>query len=80
MTKWNRSIPRKSGADGINGVARRVGVSVEVIARADARMGTARKIQETWSRRASIGTPSPISERLANLGESLQAWPRAGNP
>ncbi len=52
---------------GINGVARRVGVSVEVIGEGDARMGTLVKFKDLESRER-IGTQLQVSERLANLG------------
>jgi signal transduction histidine kinase len=52
---------------GIDGPARRVGVSVEVIGEGDARMGTLVKLKDLESRER-IGTQLQVSERLANLG------------
>ena len=52
---------------GIEGPARRVGVSVEVIGEGDARMGTLVKFKDLESRER-IGTQLQVSERLANLG------------
>ena len=52
---------------GIDGPARRVGVSVEVIGEGDARMGTLVKFKDLESRER-IGTQLQVSERLANLG------------
>jgi PAS domain S-box-containing protein len=51
----------------IDGPARRVGVSVEVIGEGDARMGTLVKFKDLESRER-IGTQLQVSERLANLG------------
>ena len=52
---------------GVDGPARRVGVSVEVIGEGDARMGTLVKFKDLESRER-IGTQLQVSERLANLG------------
>ncbi len=52
---------------GIDGPARRVGVSVEAIGEGDARMGTLVKFKDLESRER-IGTQLQVSERLANLG------------
>ncbi len=52
---------------GIDGPARRVGVSVEVIGEGDTRMGTLVKFKDLESRER-IGTQLQVSERLANLG------------
>jgi signal transduction histidine kinase len=52
---------------GIEGPARRVGVSVEVIGEGDARMGTLVKFKDLESRER-IDTQLQVSERLANLG------------
>jgi signal transduction histidine kinase len=52
---------------GINGPARRVGVSVEIIGEGAARMGTLVKFKDLESRER-IGTQLQVSERLANLG------------
>jgi signal transduction histidine kinase len=51
----------------IDGPARRIGVSVEVIGEGDARMGTLVKFKDLESRER-IGTQLQVSERLANLG------------
>ena len=51
----------------IEGPARRVGVSVEVIGDGEARMGTLVKFKDLESRER-IGTQLQVSERLANLG------------
>jgi PAS domain S-box-containing protein len=51
----------------IDGPARRVGVSVEVIGEGDTRMGTLVKFKDLESRER-IGTQLQVSERLANLG------------
>jgi signal transduction histidine kinase len=51
----------------IDGPARRVGVSVEVIGEGEARMGTLVKFKDLESRER-IGTQLQVSERLANLG------------
>ncbi len=52
---------------GIDGPARRVGVSVEAIGEGAARMGTLVKFKDLESRER-IGTQLQVSERLANLG------------
>jgi len=52
---------------GIDGPARRVGVSVEAIGEGEARMGTLVKFKDLESRER-IGTQLQVSERLANLG------------
>jgi signal transduction histidine kinase len=52
---------------GIDGPARRVGVSVEIIGEGDARLGTLVKFKDLESRER-IGTQLQVSERLANLG------------
>jgi len=52
---------------GIDGPARRVGVSVEVIGEGATRMGTLVKFKDLESRER-IGTQLQVSERLANLG------------
>jgi len=52
---------------GIDGPARRVGVSVEIIGEGEARMGTLVKFKDLESRER-IGTQLQVSERLANLG------------
>jgi signal transduction histidine kinase/type II secretory pathway pseudopilin PulG/HAMP domain-containing protein len=51
----------------VEGPARRVGVSVEVIGEGEARMGTLVKFKDLESRER-IGTQLQVSERLANLG------------
>jgi len=51
----------------IDGPARRVDVSVEVIGEGDTRMGTLVKFKDLESRER-IGTQLQVSERLANLG------------
>src|SRR4029077_12384044 len=61
-----------SGSDegvlnGIEGLTRRVGVSVEAIGEGEARMGTLVKFKDLESRER-IGTQLQVSERLANLG------------
>ena len=52
---------------GIDGPARRVGVSVEIIGEGKTRMGTLVKFKDLESRER-IGTQLQVSERLANLG------------
>jgi len=52
---------------GIDGPARRVGVSVEAIGEGAAQMGTLVKFKDLESRER-IGTQLQVSERLANLG------------
>jgi signal transduction histidine kinase/type II secretory pathway pseudopilin PulG len=52
---------------GMDGPARRVGVSVEVIGEGQTRMGTLVKFKDLESRER-IGTQLQVSERLANLG------------
>src|SRR4029077_12008291 len=61
-----------SGSDegvlnGIEGLTRRVGVSVEAIGEGEARMGTLVKFKDLESRER-IGTQLQLSERLATLG------------